>query len=84
MRIVAEPLTAEAFKPFGAVLEGTPAPGRAYLSDTLARVLSTATVVLALRAQRAGGRRSTALFAATCVLAALAAMVRPELAGSPG
>ena len=36
MRIVAEPLTAEAFKPFGAVLEGAPAPGRAYLSDTLA------------------------------------------------
>ena len=24
MRIVAEPLTAEAFKPFGAVLEGPP------------------------------------------------------------
>ena len=36
MRIVAEPLTAEAFKPFGAVLEGPPVPGRVYLSDTLA------------------------------------------------
>ncbi len=29
MHITAEPLTALAFKPFGAVLEGTPAPGRA-------------------------------------------------------
>jgi ureidoglycolate lyase len=37
MRIVAEPLTAEAFKPFGAVLEGAAAPGRTYSSDTLAR-----------------------------------------------
>ena len=36
MRIVAEPLTAQAFKPFGTVLEGTAAPGRAYVSDTLA------------------------------------------------
>ena len=35
MRIVAEPLTAEAFKPFGAVLEGPSVPGRVYLSDTL-------------------------------------------------
>jgi len=36
MRIVAEPLTAEAFEPFGAVLEGPAAPGRKYVSDTLA------------------------------------------------
>ena len=36
MRITAEPLTARAFEPFGTVLEGTPAPGRAYVSDTLA------------------------------------------------
>ena len=27
MRIVAEPLTAEAFKPYGAVLEGPAIPG---------------------------------------------------------
>jgi ureidoglycolate lyase len=36
MRIVVEPLTAQAFEPFGTVLEGTPAPGRVYVSDTLA------------------------------------------------
>ena len=36
MRIVAEPLTALAFKPFGTVLEGTPVPGRVSVSDTLA------------------------------------------------
>ena len=36
MRIVAEPLTAEAFKPYGAVLEGPPVPGRVYVNDTLA------------------------------------------------
>lgn len=36
MRIVAEPLTAQAFKPFGTVPEGTPVPGRVYVSDTLA------------------------------------------------
>ena len=48
MRIVAEPLTAEAFKPFGAVLEGTPAPGRAYLSDTLANRRAHAPVSLAV------------------------------------
>jgi ureidoglycolate lyase len=36
MRIVAEPLTGDAFKPFGAVLEGSTVPGRTYLSDTLA------------------------------------------------
>jgi ureidoglycolate lyase len=36
MQIVAEPLTVRAFEPFGAVLEGTSAPGRHYLSDTLA------------------------------------------------
>jgi ureidoglycolate lyase len=36
MRIVAEPLTGDAFEPFGAVLEGSTVPGRTYLSDTLA------------------------------------------------
>jgi ureidoglycolate lyase len=36
MRIVAEPLTAEAFKPYGAVLEGPSVPGRVYVNDTLA------------------------------------------------
>ncbi len=48
MRIVAERLTAEAFKPFGAVLEGAPAPGRAYLSDTLANRRAHAPVSLAV------------------------------------
>jgi ureidoglycolate lyase len=48
MRIVAEPLTALAFKPFGAVLEGTPAPGRVYLSDTLANGRAHAPVSLAV------------------------------------
>jgi len=36
MRIVAEPLTAEAFKPYGSVLEAPPVPGRVYFNDTLA------------------------------------------------
>jgi ureidoglycolate lyase len=48
MQIVAEPLTAEAFKPFGAVLEGTPAPGRHYLSDTLANARADAPISLAV------------------------------------
>src|SRR6476661_1880117 len=48
MQIVAEPLTAEAFKPFGAVLEGTPAPGRHYLSDTLANRRADAPISLAV------------------------------------
>ncbi|HXA94939.1 MAG TPA: ureidoglycolate lyase [Candidatus Dormibacteraeota bacterium] len=48
MRIVALPLTAEAFKPFGAVLEGTPTPGRTYLSDTLANGRAHAPVSLAV------------------------------------
>ena len=48
MRIVAEPLTAEAFKPFGAVLEGATAPGRTYLSDTLANRRAHAPVSLAV------------------------------------
>ena len=48
MRIVALPLTAEAFKPFGAVLEGTHAPGRTYLSDTLANGRAHAPVSLAV------------------------------------
>ena len=48
MRITAEPLTALAFKPFGAVLEGTPAPGRAYVSDTLANGRAHAPVSLSV------------------------------------
>jgi ureidoglycolate lyase len=48
MRIVAEPLTAEAFKPFGAVLEGSTVPGRTYLSDTLANGRPHAPVSLAV------------------------------------
>lgn len=36
MRIVAEPLTADAFKPFGTVLEGPATAGRVYVNDTLA------------------------------------------------
>jgi ureidoglycolate lyase len=36
MHIVAEPLSAEAFKPYGTVLEGPPVPGRVYVNDTLA------------------------------------------------
>jgi ureidoglycolate lyase len=48
MRIVAEPLTAAAFEPFGAVLEGSTAPGRTYLSDTLANGRPHAPVSLAV------------------------------------
>lgn len=48
MQIVAEPLTADAFTPFGAVLEGTPAPGRHYLSDTLASDRPHAPISLAV------------------------------------
>jgi len=48
MRIVALPLTAEAFKPFGAVLEGPPVPGRVYLSDTLANGRAHAPVSLSV------------------------------------
>lgn len=48
MQIVAEPLTAEAFAPFGAVLEGTPVPGRRYLSETLASDRGHAPISLAL------------------------------------
>jgi ureidoglycolate lyase len=46
--IVAEPLTAEAFKPFGAVVEGPPAPGRVYVSDTLANGRAHAPVCLSV------------------------------------
>ena len=46
--IVAEPLTAEAFKPFGAVLEGPPTPGRVYVSDTLANGRAHAPVCLSV------------------------------------
>ena len=47
-RIVAEPLTAEAFKPYGAVLESPLAPGRAYHSDTLTNARPQAPVSLAV------------------------------------
>lgn len=46
--IVAEPLTAEAFKPFGAVLEAPPTPGRVYVSDTLANGRAHAPVCLSV------------------------------------
>ena len=46
--IVAEPLTAEAFKPFGAVLEGTSVPGRVFVSDTLANGRPHAPVCLSV------------------------------------
>lgn len=46
--LVAEPLTAEAFKPFGAVLEGPPTPGRVYVSDTLANGRAHAPVCLSV------------------------------------
>lgn len=46
--IVAEPLTAEAFKPFGAVLEGPPTPGRVDVSDTLANGRAHAPVCLSV------------------------------------
>jgi ureidoglycolate lyase len=36
MDIVAEPLSAKAFEPFGCVLEGPAEPGRVYLDDSLA------------------------------------------------
>ena len=46
--IVAEPLTAAAFKPFGAVVEGPPTPGRVYVSDTLANGRAHAPVCLSV------------------------------------
>lgn len=46
--IVAEPLTAEAFKPFGAVLEAPPTPGRVYVSETLANGRAHAPVCLSV------------------------------------
>jgi ureidoglycolate lyase len=46
--IVAEPLTAEAFKPFGGVLEGPPTPGRVYVSETLANGRAHAPVCLSV------------------------------------
>jgi ureidoglycolate lyase len=46
--IVAEPLTAEVFKPFGAVLEGPPTPGRVYVSETLANGRAHAPVCLSV------------------------------------
>jgi ureidoglycolate lyase len=48
MRIVAEPLTAEAFKPYGSVLEGPPVPGRVYFNDTLANGRAQAPISLAV------------------------------------
>lgn len=38
MRLVAEPLTAEAFAPFGEVLEAPAAPGRTYIERALANL----------------------------------------------
>jgi len=46
--IVAEPLTAEAFKPFGAVVEGPPTAGRVYVTDTLANARPHAPVCLSV------------------------------------
>ena len=46
--IVAEPLTAEAFKPFGAVVQGPPVPGRVYVTDTLANGRPNAPVCLSV------------------------------------
>lgn len=46
--IVAEPLTAEAFKLFGAVLEGPPTPGRVFVSETLANGRAHAPVCLSV------------------------------------
>ena len=48
MRIVAEPLTAEAFKPFGTVLEGPALAGRVYVNDTLANARPHAAVSLSV------------------------------------
>jgi len=48
MRIVAEPLTAESFKPYGAVLEGPAIPGRVYFNDTLANGRAQAPVSLSV------------------------------------
>jgi len=48
MSIVTAPRTAEDFKPFGAVLEGSTVPGRTYLSDTLANGRPHAPVSLAV------------------------------------
>lgn len=46
--IVAEPLTPEAFKPFGTVLEASPTPGRVYVSETLANGRPHAPVCLSV------------------------------------
>ena len=46
--IVAEPLTAEAFKAFGTVLEGSSVPGRVFVSDTLANGRPRAPVCLSV------------------------------------
>jgi ureidoglycolate lyase len=48
MRIVAEPLTAEAFKPYGAVLEGPAIPGRVYFNAALANGRAHAPVSLSV------------------------------------
>jgi ureidoglycolate lyase len=48
MRIVAEPLTAEAFKPYGTVLEGPPVPGRVDVNDTMANGRPHAPMSLAI------------------------------------
>jgi len=48
MRIVAEPLTADAFKPFGTVLEGPATPSRVYLSQSLANRRPAAPISLSV------------------------------------
>jgi ureidoglycolate lyase len=46
--IVAEPLTAESFKPFGGVVEGPAVAGRVYITDTLANARPHAPVCLSV------------------------------------
>jgi ureidoglycolate lyase len=48
MDIVAEPLTAKAFEPYGCVLEGPAGPGRVYLQDTLASARPDARISLSM------------------------------------
>jgi ureidoglycolate lyase len=48
MDIVAAPLTAKEFEPFGWVVEGPPEPGRVYVSETLANTRPGARVSLSV------------------------------------
>jgi ureidoglycolate lyase len=48
MRIMAEPLTVEAFAPFGAVVQAPAAPGRVFVGDTLANARPHAPVCLSV------------------------------------